>query len=122
MPGLLTVIAQWPGIELFFLIYRSHAPAWECSPERSSVLINTASTNTMGRSRYTITEPDKPHFMTCTVMEWLPVFTRPETVQIVLDCWHYQRKEADLKLFGYITIGKPFTFYCTSEKLEQMRE
>jgi hypothetical protein len=29
----------------------------------------------MGRSRYTITEADKPHFMTCTVMEWLPVFT-----------------------------------------------
>ena len=37
----------------------------------------------MGRSRYTITEADKPHSMTCTVMEWLPVFTRPETVQIL---------------------------------------
>ena len=46
----------------------------------------------MGRSRYTITEPDKPHFMTCTVVEWLPVFTRPDTVQIVLDCWRYQRE------------------------------
>ncbi len=33
----------------------------------------------MGRSRYLITELDKPHFMTCTVLEWLPVFTRPET-------------------------------------------
>jgi putative transposase len=28
----------------------------------------------MARSRYVITEPDKPHFLTCTVMEWLPVF------------------------------------------------
>lgn len=39
----------------------------------------------MGRSRYVITEPAAPHFLTCTVMEWLPVFTRPDTVQIVLD-------------------------------------
>jgi len=30
----------------------------------------------MGRSRYLITQPDKPHFMTCTVVDWLPVFTR----------------------------------------------
>ena len=29
----------------------------------------------MSRSRYVITEPDKPHFLTCTVVEWLPVFT-----------------------------------------------
>lgn len=31
----------------------------------------------MGRSRYLVTEPDKPHFLTCTVPEWLPLFTRP---------------------------------------------
>ena len=43
----------------------------------------------MGRSRYSITDPDKPHFMTCTVLEWLPIFTRTETVQILLDCWRY---------------------------------
>ncbi|MDP3008353.1 MAG: hypothetical protein Q8N30_04695 [Methylococcales bacterium] len=51
----------------------------------------------MGRSRYTITEADKPHFMTCTVMEWLPVFTRPETVQILLDCWQYQRQPSRVR-------------------------
>jgi len=41
----------------------------------------------MGRSRYIITEADQAHFMTCTVMEWLPIFTRPEAVQIVIDSW-----------------------------------
>ena len=38
----------------------------------------------MARSRYVILEPDKPHFLTCTVVEWLPVFTRPESVRIIL--------------------------------------
>jgi len=39
----------------------------------------------MGRSRYHFIYPDQPHFMTLTVQGWLPVFTRPETVHILLD-------------------------------------
>jgi len=37
----------------------------------------------MTRSRYRIGEGHYPYFLTCTVVGWLPVFTRPETVQIV---------------------------------------
>jgi hypothetical protein len=37
--------------------------------------------NDMGRSRYVITEPDKPHFLNCTVVEWIPVFTHPDAVK-----------------------------------------
>ena len=36
----------------------------------------------MGRSRYWFGEVGFPHFLTSTVVGWLPVFTRPETVQI----------------------------------------
>ena len=64
----------------------------------------------MGRSRYLITEADKPHFMTCTVVEWLAVFTRPETVQIVLDSWHYQRQHTGLKLYGYVILENHLHF------------
>jgi hypothetical protein len=35
----------------------------------------------MSRSRYRFGEPDRPHFLTCTVVEWLPVFTRRDAVQ-----------------------------------------
>ncbi|MBS3963820.1 MAG: transposase [Methylomonas sp.] len=58
----------------------------------------------MARSRYHITEPDKPHFLTCTVVEWLPVFTRPDTVQMLLDCWRYQRENHGLRLYGYVVL------------------
>ena len=37
----------------------------------------------MGRSRYKIYEPTHPHFVTCTVLNWLPIFTRKESVEIV---------------------------------------
>ena len=36
----------------------------------------------MGRSRFRFGESAFPHFLTCTVVGWLPVFTRPETVPV----------------------------------------
>jgi REP element-mobilizing transposase RayT len=73
----------------------------------------------MGRSRYTITEPDKPHFMTCTVMEWLPVFTRPDTVQIILDSWCYQREHEALKLHGYVILENHLHFIAQAKNLNK---
>jgi len=73
----------------------------------------------MGRSRYTITEPDKPHFMTCTILEWLPVFTRPETVQIILDCWRYQREHEGLQLYGYVILENHLHFIAQAKNLNK---
>jgi putative transposase len=73
----------------------------------------------MGRSRYTITEPDKPHFLTCTVVEWLPVFTRPETVEILLDCWRYQRENQGLKFYGYVILENHFHFIAQAANLNK---
>tara|TARA_R110000764_G_scaffold112761_3_gene199625 strand:+ start:374 stop:907 length:534 start_codon:yes stop_codon:yes gene_type:complete len=58
----------------------------------------------MGRSRYVITEREKPHFLTCTVVDWLPLFTRPALVEILLDCWRYQQANQGLKLYGYVVL------------------
>jgi len=73
----------------------------------------------MGRSRYIITEVDKPHFMTCTVMEWLPVFTRSEVVQILLDCWQYQRSHKGLKLYGYVILENHLHFVAQAPNLDK---
>ena len=45
----------------------------------------------MSRTRYRFceTESEYPCFMTCTIVAWQPIFTRPETVQILLDSWKY---------------------------------
>jgi putative transposase len=73
----------------------------------------------MGRSRYTITEPDKPHFMTCTVVEWLPVFTRPDTVEILLNCWRYQRENEGLRLYGYVILENHLHFIAQAQNLNK---
>jgi len=39
----------------------------------------------MPRSRYRVQCDPCPHFLTATVNYWMPLFTRPETVNIILD-------------------------------------
>ena len=56
----------------------------------------------MPRSRYRIHETEYPYFLTCTVVGWLPVFTRPEAVQIVFDCWDFLRQNREFVLYGYV--------------------
>ena len=53
------------------------------------VVFSSPEPRPMGRTRYRFGEAPFPHFLTCTVVGWLPVFTRPQTVQIVLDSWRY---------------------------------
>ncbi len=58
----------------------------------------------MTRTRYRIYETEYPYFMTCTIVGWLPVFTRPEAVEIVLDSWRYLMRDREFKLFGYVIL------------------
>jgi hypothetical protein len=39
----------------------------------------------MGRSRYKIYEPTHPHFLTLTVLHWIPLFTNKQSVEILMD-------------------------------------
>ncbi|MBU0500665.1 MAG: transposase [Gammaproteobacteria bacterium] len=73
----------------------------------------------MGRSRYVITEPDKPHFLTCTVVEWLPVFTRPEAVQILLESWSWLRAHQGLRLYGYVVLENHLHFVAQAPCLDR---
>jgi REP element-mobilizing transposase RayT len=58
----------------------------------------------MTRTRYRIFETEYPYFMTCTIVGWLPVFTRPEAVDLVLDSWRYLQRERDFGLLGYVIL------------------
>lgn len=73
----------------------------------------------MARSRYVITEPNRPHFLTCTVVEWLPVFTRPQAVQILLDSWSWLRSHEGLRLYGYVVLENHLHFIAQAERLDQ---
>jgi putative transposase len=72
----------------------------------------------MARSRYRITDPAQPHFLTCTVVEWLPVFTRPETVGVVLESWAYLREHESMRLYGFVVLENHLHFIAQAPRLD----
>ena len=72
----------------------------------------------MGRSRYKITNPQAPHFITLTVLHWIPVFTRPETVNILLESLKFLSAEG-LKVYAYVILENHAHFIVQSPSLDR---
>ena len=72
----------------------------------------------MGRSRYHFAETNKPHFMTCTVLHWIPVFTRQETTGILLDSLKYSINNG-LKVYAYVILENHMHIIAQSDQLDK---
>ena len=72
----------------------------------------------MGRSRYRFADANLPHFMTCTALHWIPIFTRQETAGIVLDSLRYLQREG-LILFAYVILENHFHIIAQSSQLSR---
>ena len=70
----------------------------------------------MGRSRYKITDETQPYFITCTVLHWIPVFTRPDTISIITDSIHYLQNHG-LKLHAYVFLENHIHLIIQSKQL-----
>lgn len=71
----------------------------------------------MTRSRYRIFESTQPHFLTCTVVGWLPIFTRPVTVNFILDSWRFLQANKRLVLYGYVILENHLHLVASSPDL-----
>lgn len=74
----------------------------------------------MARSRYSFADPDRPHFLTCTVVDWLPVFTRPEAVEIVLEAWRFRQERDALKIHGYVVLENHLHAVARCDRLPEV--
>lgn len=72
----------------------------------------------MGRSRYTITDPLQAHFITLTVLHWIPVFTRPATVDILLDSFRFLIKDG-LTVYAWVILENHCHFVLQSKALDR---
>ncbi|MBB4287216.1 REP-associated tyrosine transposase [Roseospira goensis] len=71
----------------------------------------------MPRSRYRILDPAAPHFLTCTVVGWLPLFSDPANARLVLDCLAHMQRQGRLTLFGYVILENHCHFVAQAEDL-----
>ncbi len=71
----------------------------------------------MGRSRYKIYESTHPHFITCTVLHWIPIFTRTESVQIIIESLKYLQTNDNLKIYAYVILENHLHMVVQSDDL-----
>lgn len=76
----------------------------------------------MGRSRYKIHEPTYPHFVTCTVLHWIPIFTRSETTEMIFDSLKYLQRNDNLKLYAYVILENHLHMIVQSDDLSKSME
>ena len=61
----------------------------------------------MGLS-YTIKNQHAPHFITCTVHQWVDVFTKIEYVNILLDSIRYCQEHKGLEVHSWVIMSNHF--------------
>jgi putative transposase len=60
------------------------------------------------RSRYRILEPDAAHFITGTVVEWLPIFTTSACCDILVHALLYGRTHRQLQVHAWVILDTHF--------------
>ena len=73
----------------------------------------------MTRSRYRVVGNKNPHFLTCTVINWIPIFTYPEIVKIVLDSLDYVQQHKRLCLYGYVILENHLHLIASADDLSK---
>ena len=58
----------------------------------------------MARSRYRFGDENYPHFMTSSVVAWLPAFSYPDIANIVLDSWRFLQRERDVTILAWVIL------------------
>jgi putative transposase len=71
----------------------------------------------MGRSRYKIFEDVQPYFLTCTVVNWLPLFSNPEIVEIVKDSLSFLQEHDRLQIYAFVIMENHLHLIASSHDL-----
>jgi REP element-mobilizing transposase RayT len=71
------------------------------------------------RSRYRINYPDRPHFVTATIIKWLPVFTSSDCCDVVVRALCFARERKGLRIYGWVIMDNRFHAIVAGERLAQ---
>ena len=70
----------------------------------------------MGRSRYKFQQSNQPHFITCTVIDWLPIFADERFAQIIIESLSFIQSSHRLTLYAYVIMRDHLHLIVSSER------
>ena len=71
------------------------------------------------RSRYRYFHDNSPYFITCTTVNWIPVFTSCAMFDMAIECFQFLRKEGSLKVYAYVILENHLHMIAGSEDLSK---
>ena len=69
------------------------------------------------RSRYKYFHNTSPYFVTCTVVNWIAIFTSPVMFDIIIESLRFLRETGSLKIFSYVILENHLHMIISSEDL-----
>ena len=72
----------------------------------------------MGRSRYHFASTELLNFMTCSVLQWIPIFNKQDTRDILLNSFRYLQGEG-LKIYAYVILKDHLHIIAQSSNLSR---
>ena len=72
------------------------------------------------RSRYRIHEPHAAHFVTGTIIEWLPVFTNATRCDILIHALSYCREHKALRIHAWVILDNHFHAILSAPDLSRV--
>lgn len=72
------------------------------------------------RTRYTVREPGVSYFITCTVVQWIPLFTRKPYFDILIDTLRFCREHKGLKIYAYALLDNHLHLVVAADKLSDI--
>ena len=69
------------------------------------------------RTRYKIVENDQIYFITSTVIEWLPIFTRKAFFNVLLESINYSRTQKGVKIYAYVILDNHLHLIGEGDKM-----
>jgi len=73
----------------------------------------------MSRSRYKILENEYPYFLTCTIVNWLPLFGFERVTEIILESLRFLQKEQRLTIQAYVIMEHHLHLVALSDNLSK---
>jgi len=71
----------------------------------------------MAKTRYKIIHKEAPHFLTTTVLNWIPLFINPQFVKILLDSLNFLQAENRIIHYGYVVMVNHIHLTAQSQEL-----
>ncbi len=71
------------------------------------------------RSRYKHFHDHSPYFTTCTIVNWIPIFTSPYRFEIAIESLRFLRNDGLFKLYAYVILENHLHMIAASEELSK---